>query len=354
MDALWDQILELSSKVLIPDWRELIGLLPLGVAGLVVLWFAWTFLRYATAGPIRRRPARVSPVTPPGLHMPGPSAAPVIAALSTGLLFVGLVFGGIWITIGVTALVLGLLYWGREAIRDFDQLAPGTPGSSLPAVVHPGPPPGVHMPGPSFRPVLGALGTAALLGGLVFGGWLLAAGAVFFVATLIGWLTDAKAEYVKTEAADVTGHLENIPDPAWPRRLVPFFAVVFVLAALVQTGVFPPSDGGVAPGPTTSAEPTLPPGTLVVTAKGVAFLEKELTVPAGQPFTIHFVNEDPPSIPHDVDIRATDGKTVLTDQDTINGGATADYTYAALEAGEYLFICSVHPFPAMTGTLTVE
>lgn len=286
--------------------------------------------------------------------MPGPSAAPVIAALATGLLFVGLVFGGIWVAIGLTALVLGLLYWGREAIRDFDQLAPRPSSSSLPAVIHAGPPPGVHIPGPSFRPVLGALGTAALLGGLVVGGWFLVAGLLFFVATLVGWLTDARAEYVKTEAADVTGHLENIPDPGWPRRLVPFFAVVFVLATLVQTGVFPPSDNGAAPSPGASGEPTLPPGTLAVTARGVAFLEKDLTVEAGQPFTIRFVNEDPPSIPHDVDIRALDGKTVIADQATINGGETVDYAYEALEAGDYLFICSVHPFPAMTGTLTVE
>ena len=28
----------------------------------------------------------------------------------------------------------------------------------------PGPPPGVHMPGPSFRPILGAIGTGVQLG----------------------------------------------------------------------------------------------------------------------------------------------------------------------------------------------
>ena len=58
--------------------------------------------------------------------------------------------------------------------------------------IHDGPPPGVHMPGPSWRPFLGAFGLFALLLGLVFGGWLLAAGVIALISTLVGWLVDAR------------------------------------------------------------------------------------------------------------------------------------------------------------------
>ncbi len=75
-------------------------------------------------------------------------------------LFLGLVFGGLALWIGATLMVVTLLFWLREAIRDYDH---NEPPQLLPAVVHQGPPPGVHMPGPSIRPFLGALG----IGGVV-------------------------------------------------------------------------------------------------------------------------------------------------------------------------------------------
>jgi mono/diheme cytochrome c family protein/plastocyanin len=107
-------------------------------------------------------------------------------------------------------------------------------------------------------------------------------------------------------------------------------------------------------GPATPA-PSVPPDavTLEMTASGIAFLTKSLEAPAGQSFAIEFINQDPPGVIHDVDIRETDGTTVVQDQPTIDGGETATYVYEPLEAGEYVFICSIHPIPAMTGTLTV-
>lgn len=357
MEALWQSILDLLSKIVIPDWGELIKLLPLGLAGLVVLWFAWTIRRFATAGPTRRAPARLTPIAPPDVHMPGPSYAPILAAVGTAALFGGLVIGGDAVLVGAVVLSLTLLYWGLEAIRDFDR---ATHVETVPAIVHRGPPPGVHMPGPSFRPLLGAIGTAALMAGLVYGGWVLAAGVIILVVTLIGWLADARAEYVKTEEADRTGHLENIPAPNWPRRLLQGIAVIFVLAVLVQTGVIPPRgtagpDGGAGAG--SSPAPTDgggAPGTaFTVVAKEIAFDTTSLAVPADTPFTIEFENQDPSGVVHDIDIRAADG-TVIQSQEVVNGGASATYTYEGLPAGTYVFICSIHPIPQMTGTLTVK
>ena len=51
----------------------------------------------------------------------------------------------------------------------------------------------------------------------------------------------------------------------------------------------------------------------------IAYDELEITVPADEPFSIHFINDDPPGVPHDVDIE-TDGGEVLQDTDTIDGG----------------------------------
>jgi plastocyanin len=362
MDALWHSILDLLSKVIIPDWGELITLLPLGLAGLVILWFAFTIRRFATLGPARRAPARLTPIAPAGIHMPGPSYAPILAAAGTAALLWGTVVGGNALLVGALALVLTLLYWGREAIRDYDH---EKQARTLPAVVYAGPPPGVHMPGPSFRPLLGAIGTTALMAGLVVGGWVLAAGTIILVATLVGWLVDARAEYVKTVEADRTGHLENIPAPGWPRRLLQGAAVIFVVAALVQTGVIPPKDSDTAVGPGASPAPSGPassglpgpsvePGTIIIVASKIAFDTLAIEVAAGQPFSIYFDNQDPLGVVHDVDIRASDKTTVIKDQPVVNGGETVTYTYDPLPAGQYVFICSIHPIPGMTGTLTVK
>jgi plastocyanin len=361
MEALYESLLDFLSQVVIPDWGELIALLPLGLAALAFLWFALTLRGFATAGPTRRAPARLKPLPPPGIHMPGGSYAPIFGAIGTAALMWGLVVGGNALLVGVAILVVTLLYWGREAIRDYDhdtREARASRKTALPAVVHPGPPAGVHMPGPSFRPVLGAIGTTALMAGLVFGGWVLAAGVIILVITLVGWLVDARAEFNKTVEADRTGHLENIPAPRWPKRLLQFTAVLFVLAVLVQTGVIPPQLPGGGPGPDGSPAPSgeggPPLGTaFTIVAKDIAFDVLELAVPADTSFTIELRNEDSPGIPHDIDIRATD-KSTLQDQDTVDGGASATYQYQGLPAGQYEFICSIHPVPSMTGTLSVR
>ena len=355
MNDLVQSILDLLSPIIIPDWGALIGLIPVGLALLVALWFLLTIRRFATAGPTRRAPARVAPIPPAHVHMPGGSSAPIMAAFGAAALFAGLIIGGLALLIGVSILIVTLLAWGREAWRDYDHLEPA---SNLPAIVHPGPPPGVHMPGPSIRPLLGALGTAALLGGLVVGGWLLLIAVVFLVWTLLGWLVDAKAEYRKVEEADRTGHLENIPDRGWPMTALQAFAVVFVIVAVAQTGLLSSIGGAAAPGasPAASAAPGGgggPTGDLTVIAKDIAFNTKALSIGAGKAFTIAFQNQDQPGIPHNIQIRDASG-SVVQDQPTVDGGTSTVYQFQPLQAGTYTFICKVHPIPSMTGTLTVK
>ncbi|HYK95734.1 MAG TPA: plastocyanin/azurin family copper-binding protein [Candidatus Dormibacteraeota bacterium] len=356
-------LLDIAAIFITPDWTKLIALFPIFLALIFALWILVTMRGFAALGPRRRAPARIQPVTPAGVHMPGGSSAPILVAFGAGTLFLGLVVGGIGLWVGVLVLVLTLLVWFREAVRDYDHVAGA---QRLPAVVHEGPPPGVHMPGPSIRPLMGALGSAALLGGLVVGGWVLVLAVVFLVYTLMGWLVDFTAEYRKVEEADQTGHLENIPARRLPVRSLQVFAVLFALVALNQAGILPPTGSATAGGPGASpgasgapggsaapGGPGAPAGSLPLTAKGFAYDTQTLEVASGKPFSIFFTNQDPAGTPHDVELRNKDG-SVIKAQPPTNGGTSQAYQYDALQPGDYVYICSIHPIPAMTGTLTVK
>jgi plastocyanin len=371
LEDIWNGFLDLTSQFVMPDWGGLVALLPVGIFALVVLVVLAQVRRLAGAAPARRGKYRVEPRTPAGIHMPGPSLAPVFAAVGTFLLFIGLVFGGLTIVLGAIGLAIGLLYWLREAFviyeRDVEATRP-----QLPAVVHEGPPEGVHMPGPSFRPLLASLGMALLFAGLVFGGWILAVGVLALIVSLVGWLIDARREYVKVEEADRTGHLENIPDPRMPSTLLAVFAVLVVGAVLLQTGVLPPGqasgdEGASGAPPAASGEPPAgspgpggsggpaepaPEADVTITAEGVAFLESEFTAPADTPFTIAFINNDA-AVQHNVALH--EGSPTGTEAwrgEIFPGVETRVYDVPALPAGTYGFICSVHP--NMTGTATLE
>ncbi len=374
LEEIWNGILELTSQFVMPDWGGLIALLPVGIFALALLVILLQFRSLVRAPQARRGKSRVEPRTPAGIHMPGPSWAPVFAAAGSFLLFLGLVFGGPALLLGSIGLVIGLLYWLRESIVLYERDAePTTP--QLPAVIHEGPPEGVHMPGPSFRPLLAALGSFLLFLGLVFGGWLLAVGVIALIVTLLGWLNDARREYVKVEEADKTGHLENLPDPRMPSALLAVFAVLVVGAVLLQTGVLPPGqasgdEGSPAPGasapPPAGSEapgdggdgggdggpgPSAPAGDVTITAQGVAFLESEFTAPADTAFTIAFVNNDP--VPHNVALHEGSPTGPEVWQGEIFPGPDSRlYEVDPLPAGTYGFICTVHP--NMTGTATIE
>jgi plastocyanin len=108
--------------------------------------------------------------------------------------------------------------------------------------------------------------------------------------------------------------------------------------------------------PENATPPPVPSGApvLEVIARDIAYDKKTLEVPADTAFVIDFSNQDAASVSHDVDIRQSDGTTVVQDQAFIPGGEETQYGYDPLPAGTYTFICSIHPVPAMTGTLTVQ
>ncbi|MEJ7696211.1 MAG: hypothetical protein WKF78_06230 [Candidatus Limnocylindrales bacterium] len=158
LEDVWDAVLELIARFVIPDWGAVVALLPVFVLILIAMVLARTFLGLFRAAPARRGKRRMALRTPAGIHMPGPSMAPFLAAIGAALLFLGLVFPGPLLVVGGIALGLALIYWLSEALGIYDRevTETGALAETVPAIIHRGPPPGVHMPGPSFRPFLGA------------------------------------------------------------------------------------------------------------------------------------------------------------------------------------------------------
>jgi hypothetical protein len=360
MSDLFDRLLEALNPLILPDWGALVLLIPVGLAALVILWLIFTVRKFATAGPTRRGKQRIQPRPPEGIHAPGPSFSPILGAIGVFLLLAGLVTGGALLIAGVAALVLSLLYWGREALADFDHVTHAD--RPVVANVHAGPPPGVHMPGPSFRPILVSLALGLLFAGLVFGGLVLAIGIVALVVTLLGWLRDARREYVHAVEADHTGHLRPLPTPGWPKGLLWVFTILVVVAVVLDVGVLRPGGGTAAGGPGASGEPgasggpggpsTPPPAGNGIALEAVApqrFNTDALEAPADEPFEIRFNNTEA-NVLHDVAIQGPEG--LAFNGEDITGPGEIVYQVPALTAGDYTFICTLHP-QQMTGTLTV-
>jgi plastocyanin len=93
-----------------------------------------------------------------------------------------------------------------------------------------------------------------------------------------------------------------------------------------------------------------PSAVVQLTAQNLAFQPTALTVPAGEPFTIAFSNQDA-GVQHNVQIFDNPDRsgTPIFDGDLVTGVAKASYQVQALDAGTYFFHCVVHP--TMIGTI---
>ena len=45
MDQIWNGLLDLTSRFIIPDWGSLIALIPIAIVALIVLFFGWLVWR---------------------------------------------------------------------------------------------------------------------------------------------------------------------------------------------------------------------------------------------------------------------------------------------------------------------
>ena len=102
--------------------------------------------------------------------------------------------GYLLVAIGIL-FVLGLVF----AISTRD-------GRAARVAVHP--PAGVHLPPPSYLPVIMALAAAVLGIGLIFSVWLLIPGFVILAAGALGWFLAAGREW-----RDVAGHDASRDEP---------------------------------------------------------------------------------------------------------------------------------------------
>lgn len=101
----------------------------------------------------------------------------------------------------------------------------------------------------------------------------------------------------------------------------------------------------------TGAPVATPAGTPAVTidiaAQNIAFDRDILRAPANVPFAIRFENRE--AAEHNVSIR---GDAPLFVGELFGGPETRTYLVPAIPAGEYTFVCDLHP--NMTGTFLSE
>jgi hypothetical protein len=203
-----------------------------------------------------------------------------------------------------------------------------------------------------------------LVGGMIFGGWALLLGILAVVVTGLGWLRDSRQEYAAVVAADTTGHLDMGGAPNWPRATFAALAVIVAAALLLSSNIMPivqvvplssgaprasggpaATGGGGVPTPV----PSVPTGDVSVTAQNIVWVTTTLEGPADRKFTIVLNNLDP--VPHNVEIKDGSGASKFKGP-LDNGPAVTVYSVDPLPAGQYAFVCSVHP--NMTGTLTLK
>lgn len=397
MGDIINQLFQLLQQLLIPNWPDLILLVPwvlivLLIVSLVFIWWEWR----RTASRTRSRvPKPLRGGTPPaGVHMPGPSRWPFVAPVGAAILLFSIVLPpkdaagntvglfNFWLfVLGLVITLIAIIGWLRDAGREWRSadhpaggahamLASGAGGSvamisgggvalqrraAAPAPaegvepVYPEPPPGVHMPGPSPWPFLAPIAMAVLLYGVIFSSVLIVAGVILAVIAMAGWYLEAGREYFSTEAVGHAVPRTRDPYRAWPRRLARiYFSVIVISFAIVLAPIGLSWLNSLTP-PAATPAPVTVPQVPQIAAKGVAFDTKTLVVPAGRPFDLVFNNNDA-GVPHNVQIDDSSARTTtLFDGEVVTGVTSITYHVPALQPGSYYFLCKVHP--SMNGTV---
>jgi plastocyanin len=393
-----DQLFQLLSQLLLPNWSDLIRLLPWVLIALVVVWLLFTAWQWRRAADINRSrvPARLRGGAPPaGIHLPGPSRWPFVVPIGAAILLFSFVLvprddlGNPTQPINFTLFVIGglitvvaIIGWLRDAMREWRATERGEHGPALAvaagqAALTPGggalvpygggvavvqaepefvavePPPGVHLPGPSPWPFFAPIAVTLMLFGLVLSPVLIAGGLILAFIAVGGWLRDAWREWQSTEEVGHAVPQTRDPAKAWPRRLVPIFAGVIaisLLVALAPLGLsYLNSLTPASAGPTAPAVPAVPE---ISASTATSFDTGTLVVPAGRPFDLVFHNLHE-GVPHNVEL--ADGAalaTVFFDGAEITGIADITYNVPAIDEGDFYFLCRIHP--NMNGTLLVR
>lgn len=399
-ESIIDMLFSLLEQLLLPDWSDLIALLPWVLIGLIVLFALFTAWQWRRAG-ARNRP-RVAPrlhggAPPPGVHLPGPSRWPFVVPIGAALLLFAIALparddsGAVILPFNLPLAIAGIVVsliaiggWLLETMREWRSTAQAehvVPGHMAPPALAEGrseagavqpvgqtavvaveqasvtepevarePPPGVHLPGPSPWPFFAPIAFTVMLFGVVFSPVLLIGGIVLGVIAAIGWYLDAGHEYFSTESVGHAVPRTRDPSRVWPRRLVPVFGAVIAISLLVTLA--PVGLGwlnSLTPAEATPTPISVPAVPEISASNAISFETDTLIVPAGRPFELVFNNDDP-GVPHNVEIADTSARAnVFLDGEVIDGVATITYQVPALAEGDYYFLCAIHP--NMNGTV---
>jgi len=397
IQAVREALLDILEPLIMPDWGWLVTvILPLTLGAFVLLYFLYLYvrLRRNAWANVDRRPRRLESrlAPPPGVHASAPSWWPVALSVGFFLALLGLVASPILLALGVVITLLGGWGWLRSANREWRGTelsadrgagahplpagagaqalaAHATAGASAavvprsralvphgPTAVMPAappsehaiePPPGVHMPAPSWWPIYASGAALFALLGLVVSAALLVGGIILALLAFVGWFVDSYRELKVAEGLAPRPHVRD-PLAVFPRilasvgALTVLVSVAFWIGPGVVAQLFPAQGAG--PGATGGPPACTPTAPIEITARDTAFSTKELCLPAGAPFQLVFHNED--QLPHNVAIGTLFNGEVFT------GVATQTYDVPALPAGSYRFICVVHP-NVMVGTAIV-
>ncbi|MGH2402458.1 MAG: cupredoxin domain-containing protein [Candidatus Limnocylindria bacterium] len=137
------------------------------------------------------------------------------------------------------------------------------------------------------------------------------------------------------------------------RRGLAFMAVIALVAlmAACSPSTDASGDGAEASEPATGGGTVaVTDGVVELTAADLAFDANVIQAPAGEAFTISFTNND--SAPHNVSVYTEEGGDVIVEGEVIDPGASTEVQVEALDAGEYFFVCDIHP--DMNGSVVVE
>lgn len=374
----WSALLDFLSRIILPNWNDVLKWIPALLLGLIVLTIApllivWTRNRRVTAS--RMLPIRREGAPPPGVHMPCPSKWPFIIPLGLAFVFAGLVFhpGRVsdgaepappvtdlinlpLMLIGLAIAVGGAVGWYLDAGREWHHVEDpawhptgpspvGGEGQARLAL-----PTGMHLPGPSPWPFLAPIGLAVLFFGLVYSPVFVVAGLLMAIIAAAGWYRDAGREYRAVEAGHPLDGSQVDPASRLPNTLLGVYATIGVVAIVIAG--LPSFVAWANPAPTEAPAASLSPNQTVIAESVLGFAQTTLTVPAGVELTIDFQNPDT-GVQHNWALYdPADGAEVFKGP-IVAGPGNATYTVPALEAGTYDYVCDIHP-QTMTGTLTAQ
>lgn len=134
------------------------------------------------------------------------------------------------------------------------------------------------------------------------------------------------------------------------RAALPTLALTLILVLAACSSGDDGSSAGASGDNTGGGTVEVVDGAVEITAADLAFDANTIVAAAGEGFTVTLVNND--SAPHNFAVYVEEGGEPIVQGDVVDGGETVEIEVPALDAGEYFFVCDLHP--DMNGTVVVE